>query len=95
MIVFAHLLDGTGWLRGQQDNQPRQGTYPTRAWTPGERVIDVYRIPVAVETPPGEALLEVGMYDPGSGERLLVSGRDADAEQRRVLLSGVVSLVVE
>jgi hypothetical protein len=95
IIVFAHLLDHTGWLRGQQDNQPRQGTYPTRAWTPGEQVIDVYRIPVAGDAPLGQALLEVGMYDPASGERLPIRGRDADAGQRRVLLQGIVEIVGE
>jgi 4-amino-4-deoxy-L-arabinose transferase-like glycosyltransferase len=91
-VVFTHLLDGTGWLRGQQDNQPRRGTYPTRAWGPGELVIDSYRIPVALDAPPGEALIEVGMYDPASEQRLPISGRDADTEQRRVLLSGVVRI---
>jgi hypothetical protein len=92
-IVFAHLLDGTGWLRGQQDNQPRQGTYPTRAWTPGERVIDVYRFPIAADAPPGDALLEVGMYDPSDDKRLPVSGNDVDSDQRRVLLRDVVRIL--
>jgi 4-amino-4-deoxy-L-arabinose transferase-like glycosyltransferase len=91
-IVYTHLLDGTGWLRGQQDNQPRQGTYPTRAWVPGDLVIDAYHIPVAPDAPFGDALLEVGMYDPASDQRLPVSGRDADQEQRRVLLRGVVRI---
>jgi hypothetical protein len=91
-VVFTHLLDGTGLLRGQQDNQPRQGTYPTRAWGVGELVIDAYHIPVALDAPPGDALLEVGMYDPASDQRLTVSGRDTDAEQRRVLLSGIVRI---
>jgi 4-amino-4-deoxy-L-arabinose transferase-like glycosyltransferase len=91
-VVFAHLLDGTRRLRGQQDNQPRQGTYPTRAWVPGQPVIDAYRVPVAVDTPSGEALLEVGMYDPANGQRLQIGGSDADPEQRRVLLRGVVQI---
>jgi hypothetical protein len=91
-VVFTHLLDGTGWLRGQRDTQPRQGTYPTRAWVPGDLVIDAYRIPVALDAPPGDALLEAGMYDPASDQRLPVSGRDANPEHRRVLLQGVVRI---
>ena len=85
-VVFAHLLDETGWLRGGQDNQPRTGTYPTRAWTPGEWVVDAYRISVAAEAPAGAYAIEVGMYRPGDGMRLEVSGADADPETRRVLL---------
>jgi mannosyltransferase len=85
-VVFVHLLDETGWLRGQQDNQPRAGTYPTRAWTPGEWVVDTYHIPVAADAPPGAYAIEVGMYRPGDGTRLEVSGADADPENRRVLL---------
>ena len=89
LVVFAHLLDATGWLRGQQDNQPRSGTFPTRAWSPADVVVDVYRIPLDPSTPAGEMGLEVGMYDPIDGTRLPASGLDADPEQRRVLIDGV------
>jgi len=85
-VVFAHLLDETGWLRGGQDNQPRAGTFPTRAWTPGEWVVDAYRISLAVDAPPGAYTIEVGMYRPGDATRLEVSGADADPENQRVLL---------
>jgi 4-amino-4-deoxy-L-arabinose transferase-like glycosyltransferase len=91
-VVFCHLLDETGWLRGQQDNPPRQGTYPTRMWTPGETVIDVYRVPLAPDAPLGSALIEIGMYDPADGQRLAVRGRETDPEQRRVLLRGVIQI---
>jgi hypothetical protein len=89
-VVFAHVLDETGWLRGGQDNQPRGGTFPTRAWTPGEWLVDAYRIPLAADAPPGAYTIEVGMYRPADGTRLEVSGTDADAENRRVLLRGRV-----
>ncbi|MBN1581425.1 MAG: glycosyltransferase family 39 protein [Anaerolineae bacterium] len=91
-VVFAHVLDETGWLRGQQDNQPRQGRFPTPAWVPGERVVDVYRIAVAPESPPGGYAIEVGMYRPGDGTRLQTSGADADVENRRVLLRNMVNV---
>jgi hypothetical protein len=91
-IVFAHLLDETGRLRGQQDSQPRQGTFPTRAWAAGDWVIDVYRIPLAADAPPGLYALEVGMYRPHNGTRLQVSGRDADPEHSRVLLPGLIQV---
>jgi hypothetical protein len=63
---------------------------PTSAWTPGESVIDVYRVSLAADTPPGGALIEVGMYSPLDGERLLVYGQDADPEPRRILLRDLV-----
>ena len=85
-VVFAHLLDSTGRLRGQQDSQPRWGTFPTKAWIPGEWVVDPYDIPLAADAPPGEYAIEVGMYDPEDGTRLSIAGTDADFEQRRVLL---------
>jgi hypothetical protein len=91
-VVFCHVLDINGWVRGQQDNQPRQGTFPTRAWTVGEWVVDVYRFPLAADSPPGEAVVEVGMYNPADGTRAQVSGRDADSEQRRFALSGAVRI---
>jgi hypothetical protein len=91
-VVFCHLLDGTGWLRGQQDNPPREGTYPTKVWTSGETVVDVYRVPLAPDAPLGDALIEIGMYDPVDGERLPVYGQDVDSDNRRVLLHNVLSI---
>mgnify|MGYP000591480308 CR=1 FL=1 len=38
----------------------------------------------------GQALLEVGMYDPVDGQRLPVLGLDADPEQRRILLRNLI-----
>jgi 4-amino-4-deoxy-L-arabinose transferase-like glycosyltransferase len=70
--VFAHLLDPTGWIRGQQDNPPVEGTYPTTEWQPGEVIVDRYEIPVASDAPPGRYRLAVGMYDSQTLERLPV-----------------------
>ena len=89
-VVFVHLLDGMGWLRGQQDNQPRRGTFPTKAWVPGELVVDTYQVPVAADAPPGDYAVEIGMYRPVDGTRLTVSGADGEPEQRRVLLQNRV-----
>lgn len=89
-VVFVHLLDETGWLRGQQDNQPRSGTLPTRAWTPGRLVVDGYHVSLAPESPPGESTLEIGMYRPADAVRLQVSGEHVDVENRRILLRGLV-----
>lgn len=87
--VFVHLLDQTGRLRGQQDNPPRGGTFPTSAWLPGEWVVDEYRVPLAPDAPPGAYTFEVGLYRPADAVRVAVSGADADVENRRVLIGGM------
>jgi len=89
-VVFVHVLDDRGWVRGQQDNQPQGGTYPTKAWSADTCVVDIYHVPVAADAPSGEYALEVGMYRPGDGERLPTSGRDADPAGRRIPLRDVV-----
>jgi 4-amino-4-deoxy-L-arabinose transferase-like glycosyltransferase len=86
--VFAHLLDGEQQIRGQQDNPPVGGRYPTTLWVPGEIVVDRYDIEIHADAPRGDYVFEVGMYDPANVARLPVlepSGNMGD----RVLLGEV------
>jgi 4-amino-4-deoxy-L-arabinose transferase-like glycosyltransferase len=70
--VFVHELDAAGVLVAQQDSPPAGGRYPTSLWDPGERIEDRYALSV-----PAGARLEVGLYDPATGQRLrLASGAD-------------------
>jgi hypothetical protein len=57
---------------GQKDNHPVSGLYLTTEWTPGEKVVDRYEIATSPEIPPGEYPIEIGLYEPDSGERLPV-----------------------
>lgn len=64
LTSFAHLLDADGNRVAQVDKLPGNGSYPTTAWTPGERVIDrnypAYLDPCAG----GEPLtVKVGWYE--------------------------------
>ncbi|MFZ5919405.1 MAG: glycosyltransferase family 39 protein [Chloroflexota bacterium] len=70
--VFTHLLDPAGQLRGQQDNPPLDGSYPTSAWLPGELLVDRYAIPLSPDAPPGAYHLAVGLYDAATLDRLPV-----------------------
>ena len=70
--VFTHLLDAGGFVRGQKDNPPVMGSYPTTLWVPGEIVVDRYAIPVDADAPAGHYTIEVGMYDPATIQRLPV-----------------------
>ncbi len=74
--VFVHLNDPQIDLpAAQRDMYPGQGLRPTSLLSPGERIVDRYvlQVPETAITP---AILElsVGLYDFGSGERMLVQG---------------------
>jgi hypothetical protein len=84
--VFTHILgsslnpgDGTP-VWGQQDNEPVAGTRPTSTWQPNEVIVDDYLLVLDPQAPPGDYTLEIGLYDPATGERLPV----LDAEGRAV-----------
>ncbi len=74
--VFVHLLgtvynaDQQNFLWGQQDVEPLRGEPPLRAWLPGQVMADLYQLPVQPDAPPGPYRIEIGLYDPLSGERL-------------------------
>jgi hypothetical protein len=42
--VFVHWRDEGGRILTQQDNQPRNGTYPMGLWNEGEIVEDLYHL---------------------------------------------------
>jgi hypothetical protein len=76
--VFTHLLgdaynaETNGFVWGQQDNEPAGDTRPTSTWRAGEVIEDPYAIVVAAHAPAGAYEIELGMYDPASGERVPV-----------------------
>jgi hypothetical protein len=70
---FVHLyaVDGNE-LVAQADVVPRDWTYPTSWWEAEEVVSDEVHLPLG-EASSGEYRLAVGVYHPGTGERLAVS----------------------
>lgn len=88
--VFTHLIDEGNQIWAQKDNPPLGGNYPTSLWDAGEVVKDEYELRVKEGTPPGEYLLEVGMYLPSTGERLSVLERGKVVGDR--ILLGVVGV---
>jgi hypothetical protein len=81
--VFVHLLKPDGTLADVQDSQPRTGLYPTSFWTPGEVIIDERGWQPQV--PAGEYLLEIGLYDLKSQQRLPTSGPHSELGDRLIL----------
>jgi uncharacterized membrane protein len=83
--VFVHLLDKNEMIGGQWDSVPSGGLLPTTSWLEGEVITDEYEVPIRVGAPPGEYLIEIGMYDAHTGERLEVKEKLDD----RVLLEEI------
>jgi hypothetical protein len=69
--VFLHVLDEDNNIVGQRDSEPGGGALLTTLWEPGEVVADNYGVPIHPATPPGEYRVEVGMYNPETGQRLV------------------------
>jgi hypothetical protein len=70
LVVFVHLLDAAGAVRGQVDRQPAAGARPTSGWVAGEFIADAYAVKLDADAPPGDYRLEIGLYDPATLQRL-------------------------
>jgi hypothetical protein len=87
--VFVHLLGPDGRLHGQVDAWPVQGTYPTSAWSPGERVVDAYAVTLDPDAPPGAYQVEVGVYLLRTNTRLPVVDAKGRPIDDKVLAGGL------
>jgi hypothetical protein len=77
--VFTQLLDSAGLLVAQQDNLPVRGLAPTDTWQPNTIIRDPYRLLLPQDTPAGDYVLHVGMYDADGRRPLtLADGTTAD-----------------
>jgi hypothetical protein len=83
--VFTHLLDEAGSVAAGQDNPPCRNTCPTDTWRSGEVIRDEYILPLK----PGSYILEIGMYDAISGERLPVLSESGALVDDRIVLETV------
>jgi hypothetical protein len=78
--VFVHLLDASGHIVAQIDEQPVHGNYPTSYWQGGDRVRDPHFVALPSRTPPGTYTLRLGLYRLGTGNRLAItSGAPAES----------------
>jgi len=87
--VFTHLLDGQDRIWAQKDSVPVGGTRPTTGWVKGEIIVDEYQLVVDPDAPDGDYILEVGMYEEGTGRRLRVLNERGQTVGDRVLLEKV------
>ncbi|MBL7200786.1 MAG: glycosyltransferase family 39 protein [Anaerolineae bacterium] len=82
--LFAHLLDSGGQYVAGEDRLD----VPAQTWQAGDLFVQVHRLPLPADLPPGDYWPEVGFYDRTDGVRLPVI-RDGQAVADRVLLEPV------
>jgi hypothetical protein len=85
-VVFVHVVGPDGVIRGQWDSVPGGNSLPTTGWLKDEIITDAYLVPMQEGAPPWQYTIEVGMYDPVTGERLPVTGDGRDALTLGLLL---------
>ena len=89
--VFTHVLDADSRIWAQQDGIPVSGARPTTGWAPGEVIRDEHQLAVDPQAPPGDYVIEVGLYDAGDPAlpRLSVLDEAGQFIGDRVLLAEV------
>ncbi|MFQ5857842.1 MAG: glycosyltransferase family 39 protein [Anaerolineae bacterium] len=88
--VFVHLLDTAGHVAAQRDTEPVAGLHPTNTWQAGERITDRLGVLIPQDAPAGRYEVELGVYDPGTAQRLPVSEAGRSIGDR--LLAGPVMI---
>ncbi len=68
--VFVHLIDHDGDILAQDDGEPASGEHPTTSWVAGEIITDAHAFPFPAADAEGPFGLEVGLYDPLTGQRV-------------------------
>lgn len=72
---FVHFLGPNESIVGARDTHPGLGKFPTSQWARGDTFCDVVQVPVTeAASAPGVYDVEIGWYDPGTGDRLPAQG---------------------
>ncbi len=73
--VFIHLLNQNGEIVAQSDGEPANWTRPTTSWLSDEIIIDDHSLSTE-NLPAGTYQLNIGLYDPATGDRLTLPNGD-------------------
>ena len=71
--VFTHILNREARLIAQHDGIPAGGGRPTTGWMEGEIIVDLHEMEFSDLTCVGTGIIEVGLYDARTMERVLTS----------------------
>jgi hypothetical protein len=76
--VFVHLLDSSGRVIAQHDGEPAVGRRSVLTWEKGDEIVDTHEVIWSIAEYVGTGVIEVGLYDPLTGERLPAYGPQGD-----------------
>jgi hypothetical protein len=86
--VFLQLLTAEGVPAAQHDSPPNSGYTPTSTWQPGQSIVDRHALALPSALPTGVYQLIAGLYDPATGQRLLITPKDDFVNLGQVTLDG-------
>lgn len=91
--TFIHLVSAaTGEIVTQTGFIPVDGVRPTSGWRAGEVLTDPYTLTLPADLLPGEYHLNVGFYNPDSGERLPVLAGGTEPQPHNQLTLTTITL---
>ncbi|MCO5193480.1 MAG: DUF2723 domain-containing protein [Anaerolineae bacterium] len=92
--IFVHLIDLANRPILSLDYTPLGGATPTHLWfpkwLPGQQMLDPYRMELPPDLPPGQYLIEVGLYEMTGRRRLLMSDANGNHIGDRTILGSVI-----
>ena len=83
LSLFVHLLDEEGQVVAQHDGLDIR----LAGLRGGDRFAQLHTLPLPADLPSGEYALQIGIYDPATGERLTVPTAEGAAD--RLLLNTI------
>ena len=90
---YVHVFDArTGELVTQLDYVPRDWSYPTNVWHAGEYVSDRLSLPLSAMSSGDSYRVEVGVYHPDTGERLVAKDEEGVPYINNIILLGEVAI---
>ncbi|MCP4422854.1 MAG: hypothetical protein GY803_00010 [Chloroflexi bacterium] len=92
--IFVHLIDLANRPIVALDYTPLGGAVPSHLWfpkwLPGQQMYDPYRLQIPPDLPPGDYLIEVGLYEMVGKRRLHIADANGNLVGDRYILGGVV-----
>ena len=82
---FIHLTGPNG-SQSVGDSIPRNGNYPTWAWSAGEKIIEQWSLQMPSDLAPGDYTLEIGFYQPTTNQRMPATQASQDAPNNSPVL---------
>ncbi len=87
---FVHLLKVNQVLEAQ-DGDSGDGFYPLRLWQPGQVIVDERLLTVPPQADPAQVLIELGVYDRATNQRVKVTGATPPVINQALLLGGATT----